>query len=204
MAERALVRQGDKTTHGGTVISGDPTMLVHGRPVARVGDFVTCSQCKKTGRIVTGAATLFDGPPVALHDDLTDCGAKLIASQVTDVYGDDDGGESAAATPTMVPESQLGNEAPRAPEALEMGSANESDINEEPYTIRFQAIDSETNTPIAKCVYILTRENGTQHGGLTDRQGFTETVETAQKEQIAVHFSFKSSTGTFIDREDLT
>jgi hypothetical protein len=54
-----------------------------------------------------------------------------------------------------------------------------------------------------KCAYILMRLNGAQHGGVTDRKGFTEVIETARPEQIGVHFMFKSPKGEIIDREDL-
>lgn len=201
MAERALIRQGDKTTHGGTVLTGDPTLLIYGRPAARVGDQVSCPLCKKIGRIVTGAPTMFDGQSIARHDDLTDCGAKLIASQSTDVYGD--GEESTASAPPSVSEENASDMQSGAEEVSGAALAAQPDVDDEPFAIRFQAIDPETNAPVARCVYILTRENGTQHGGLTDREGYTETIETNQKEQIAVHFAFKSPVGKFIDREDL-
>jgi uncharacterized Zn-binding protein involved in type VI secretion len=38
--------KGDKTSHGGTVIEGDPTFETHGKPVALVGHMTTCPKCK--------------------------------------------------------------------------------------------------------------------------------------------------------------
>lgn len=75
---------GDKTSHGGTVIQGAPTSTTGGKPIARVGDKVTCPQRGHGGTtvIVSGDPTcLIDGMPAARHGDKTACGATLIASQ---------------------------------------------------------------------------------------------------------------------------
>jgi len=75
---------GDKTDHGGTVISGAPTTTVGGKPIARVGDKVTCPQRGHGGTtvIVSGdPSCLIDGQPAARHGDKTACGATLIATQ---------------------------------------------------------------------------------------------------------------------------
>lgn len=57
--------------------------------------------------------------------------------------------------------------------------------------------------PVAKRPYILTRDSGVQHGGLTDAQGYTQTIEALATEQVAVHFMFVDAGGKTIDREDL-
>lgn len=86
---RPFIVVGDKTDHGGTVISGAPTSITGGKPVARIGDEVTCprSECVARGmgtnRIVSGDPTVMvDGQPVARHGDKTECGATLIAGQM--------------------------------------------------------------------------------------------------------------------------
>lgn len=43
---RPFVVMGDKTSHGGTVISADFTSDIHGKYMARVGDMVVCPKCK--------------------------------------------------------------------------------------------------------------------------------------------------------------
>lgn len=75
--------QGDATSHGGTVIEGDPTFTTHGKPVAHVGHMVTCPKCKGGPfPIVTGATDFINnGKPVARHGDKTACGATLISGQ---------------------------------------------------------------------------------------------------------------------------
>lgn len=72
---------GDKTTHGGAVLNGSPFTDIDGKPVARIGDPVSRSQCGPT-TIASGDPTIMiDGQPVARHGDTTACGAALIAGQ---------------------------------------------------------------------------------------------------------------------------
>lgn len=74
---------GDRTSHGGTVIEGDPTFTTHGIPVSHVGHMTTCPLCSGGPfPIVTGAPDFINhGRPVARHGDKTACGATLIAGQ---------------------------------------------------------------------------------------------------------------------------
>ena len=80
---RPLIRLGDKTDHGGVVVSASPLTIVEGKPVARIGDLVVCpvpghGACP----IVTGDVTsIIDGKPVARQGDKTACGASLIPTQ---------------------------------------------------------------------------------------------------------------------------
>lgn len=74
---------GDKTSHGGTVISASGFTFTGDIKVARVGDMTACPR-KGHGNcpIVSGDATvIIDGQPVAREGDSTACGAILIASQ---------------------------------------------------------------------------------------------------------------------------
>ncbi len=84
MAQFVIV-VGDKTSHGGIVISGTPTTDIDGKPVARVGDKVTCP-CRGHGGItviVSGDPTcIVNGRAVARHGDKTACGATLLSSQM--------------------------------------------------------------------------------------------------------------------------
>lgn len=76
-----VIRQGDKTDHGGIVTQGFPNTDLNGRAIAGVGHLVTCPQCKGVFPIVEGSSTYdIDGTPVALHGMKTACGANLIAS----------------------------------------------------------------------------------------------------------------------------
>lgn len=81
---RPVVRMGDKTSHGGIVISGDMTWLIYDKPVARVGDLTVCPKCKGTFPISQGADDLSGfGQEVARDGDKTACGAVLIATQAS-------------------------------------------------------------------------------------------------------------------------
>lgn len=75
--------KGDKTSHGGTVIEGEPAFSTHGKPVAVVGHLATCPKCKGGPfPIVSGSPDFIcDGRPVARHGDVTACGASLMSSQ---------------------------------------------------------------------------------------------------------------------------
>jgi uncharacterized Zn-binding protein involved in type VI secretion len=81
--------KGDKTSHGGTVIEGEPTFDTHGKLVALVGHMTTCPKCKGGPfPIVSGAPDFIcNGRPVARHGDKTACGATLISGQVVSTWG---------------------------------------------------------------------------------------------------------------------
>lgn len=81
---RPFILLGDKSSHGGTVISASGSSDCNGKGIARVGDQVTCPRRGHGGVtvIVSGDPTaLIDGQPAARHGDKTACGASLIASQ---------------------------------------------------------------------------------------------------------------------------
>lgn len=80
---------GDKTSHGGTVLSGSTVSDTAGKPIARVGDKVSCPiQGHGTCQIVSGDSTvIIDGKACARDGDKTACGATLIASQVATYVG---------------------------------------------------------------------------------------------------------------------
>jgi hypothetical protein len=61
------------------------TFDINGKCVARIGDMTVCPKCKGVFPIKSGAGDLVDGEGsgYARHMDETECGAKLISSQVT-------------------------------------------------------------------------------------------------------------------------
>ena len=87
---KPLIVLGDKTSHGGTVISADLTFDINGKCVARVGDMTVCPKCKGTFPITSGPGDLVDGGGngYARHMDSTACGAKLISGQMTTTWSD--------------------------------------------------------------------------------------------------------------------
>lgn len=78
---RGVIRLGDKTTHGGEVISAAQDFTVLGKRVAVEGDSTYCPRCKgKFSVIPSGSTRLHHGKQVAYDQDLAACGAKLISS----------------------------------------------------------------------------------------------------------------------------
>jgi len=80
---RALIRLGDLTSHGGSVIEASVKFTSDGIGIARMGDKATCPiKGHGTNPIVSGDPTfIVDGKPVAREGDKTACGATLIPSQ---------------------------------------------------------------------------------------------------------------------------
>lgn len=82
-----IITVGDKTNHGGKVISGAPNHDIRGKAIARLGDKVNCPQFYPGGKphginkIVTAHSTLtVNGVPVAVDGCKTECGCELIGS----------------------------------------------------------------------------------------------------------------------------
>jgi uncharacterized Zn-binding protein involved in type VI secretion len=82
-----IITVGDKTDHGGAVISGSPTHDIRGRAIARLGDQVNCPQSYPRGKPhgvnkITSAYNSFtvNGVLVAVEGCTTQCGCKLIGS----------------------------------------------------------------------------------------------------------------------------
>ena len=78
---RGVIRLGDKTSHGGEVISASDTFKALGKAVALDGDMTFCPQCKGKFAIkVNKSDRKHNGKRVAYDNDSADCGAKLISS----------------------------------------------------------------------------------------------------------------------------
>ena len=76
-----IIRLGDSTTHGRTVIEAFNQTDLNGKPMAGIGHQVACPLCKGVFPIVEGCVLLdVGGVSVALHGMKTACGASLIAS----------------------------------------------------------------------------------------------------------------------------
>lgn len=81
MPQQTVIRVGDKTSHGGTVLEGHPLVTVLGKAVAGVGHHVSCPRCRGNPVIVEGSSFVtMLGIPVAVHGMKTSCGATLIGS----------------------------------------------------------------------------------------------------------------------------
>lgn len=78
-----IIRLDDGTSHGGRVISSQPTLTVDGVEVACVGDMVYCPLCKGVFPIADAShAITYKGKKIAVAGMKSECGAVLLASQV--------------------------------------------------------------------------------------------------------------------------
>jgi uncharacterized Zn-binding protein involved in type VI secretion len=75
-------RMGDQTAHGGTITSGLPTVIIGGKPAARMGDMHVCPMATPAvppiphvgGAIVMGSLTvMIGGQPAARVGDTVAC-----------------------------------------------------------------------------------------------------------------------------------
>ena len=77
MARRYDILKGDRTTSGGTVVSGDPNDRIGDREQAYERDDVWCPACQSMGNIVCDGPRLSmkgpDGREGALSDDICVC-----------------------------------------------------------------------------------------------------------------------------------
>jgi len=76
-----VIRKGDKTTHGGSVLTASATMKFGGIGAARKGDKVSCPEHGNT-TIVEGNPNYLDedGIPIAFEGHKCGCGCTLISS----------------------------------------------------------------------------------------------------------------------------
>ena len=78
---KAIIRLGDTTDHGGSVIESITHTNLNGKPMAGKGHMVMCPLCMGLFPIAEGSRTYsVNGSPVALDGMKTTCGATLIAS----------------------------------------------------------------------------------------------------------------------------
>ncbi|CAM2177185.1 PAAR domain-containing protein [Paraburkholderia sacchari] len=81
MAHRSVILVGDVTDHGGVVLTGSTAHYYGGKPVARVGDIVSCPTHGDNAIKGAKGAILVDGRIIAVEGMSTQCGSHLIASQ---------------------------------------------------------------------------------------------------------------------------
>ncbi|WP_133822329.1 PAAR domain-containing protein [Rahnella sp. BIGb0236] len=77
---KKIIHVGDKTTHGGTVITGSNIVSIDGMPVARKSDKVTCPE-HGVNFIIEGDDNHCDnGLAISLEGNRCACGATLISA----------------------------------------------------------------------------------------------------------------------------
>jgi uncharacterized Zn-binding protein involved in type VI secretion len=156
---RGVIRIGDKTSHGGQVISASSGTVVMGKLAALDGDMSVCPQCKgKFALKPDGGGAKHEGKSYAYHDDLTECGARLISSL-----------------------SPSGG-AEVCDEEVQREGLCDSGFDD-----RFVLL-SEAGVPASFVEYAIERENGKIECGMTNEKGETHLLsQTTKPEQIRVY-----------------
>lgn len=79
---KGFVLLGDKTTHGGEVISASSTMIVNGKKVALIGDEINCPvEGHGVNTIIEGSSEwISDGKQVVVDGCKCECGCHVISS----------------------------------------------------------------------------------------------------------------------------
>lgn len=175
---RPIIVVGDRTDHGGVVISGSPFSDIDGKQIARIGDKVTCPK-KGHGSvttIVTGDNTaIIDGQPVARHGDKTACGATLLSSQIT-TYVDTVGGGTARGSTVAAAAGGI---------TASTFAPSSNNTPQEPFNDAFQLVDEQTGEPLANFEYAINRADGKIVYGITDGSGFTQKIgDTSSPENV--------------------
>lgn len=160
-----FIREGDSTSHDGRVLACTSTNVVHGKPLALVGDMVSCPRCRGVYPIVNvkNLGMTFGGRAVASEGDKTACGATLIASQAV-----------ATASPTSGA-SVGGSKSIVAEQASPDGGS---------YRGRFRLIDDDTRAPVANHPYTVQSADGKTVSGKTDANGFTNWLDSERASSL--------------------
>lgn len=79
---KGFVLLGDKTTHGGQVISATSNMIVNGKTVALVGDKISCPvPFHGANNIIEGSPEwMSDGKAIVVDGCRCQCGCQVISS----------------------------------------------------------------------------------------------------------------------------
>jgi uncharacterized Zn-binding protein involved in type VI secretion len=166
MPARAIIRKGDTTSHGGTVLEGWEHTSLYGIPIAGLGHKVWCPQCKGNFPIADGAKNhVFGSIGTALEGMKTACGATLIASQHT-------------ATVDYAGEAR--SESPSHREATS-GRAKKPGEDFDRY---FVLLDSATGKPLRQRSYAIRLPNGSSVEGITDAQGHTKLCSASESQVV--------------------
>ena len=176
-----IIRQGDTTSHGGTVLEGSPFDLCMGKPISYFGHKVYCPKCKGIFPIAEGVTTTsFYGQGVAVAGMKTSCGALLIASQFTDTVEWSTGTWQAAeqSTATAAAAAQL------APGALPPRSSSAALEGAEIYDEQTQLHASESGG----IPYFVETKDGRRFSGRATMEGIIPRVETYNEEEYIVYW----------------
>ncbi|GAB2861534.1 PAAR domain-containing protein [Pseudoduganella ginsengisoli] len=169
---KAIIRQGDRTSHGGIVKEGFSHAILFGKPIAGRGHKVYCPLCKGDFPIIEGTNNHFFGAiGTAVEGMKTACGATLIASQH-------------AATIDVSSSAANHQSKHTSDPALSTHSAPQQLSFDDKYVL----IDEDSGTPLQATEYAIRRANGDLEFGITDAVGHTHLLSaTAQAESVDIY-----------------
>lgn len=175
---------GDRTSHGGAVITCAPTTDTHGKGFARMGDMVSCPRCRGVYPIAQGDPSFIDdGKPVAYHGCRAACGATLISSQAVTTTDPSSGAAPGAAGGAATGLARgFGG----------IGAGMAASYHDEPldearqrFRGRFQVLDLASGEPMTGQPVRLRSTGGQYITGSTDTAGYTQWVERGASEALA-------------------
>jgi uncharacterized Zn-binding protein involved in type VI secretion len=182
---KALIVIGDKTDHGGTVITCSQLSSTDGKGWARVGDMVSCPRCKGIFPIAQGDNGFrTEGRAVAYDGCKTACGAVLISSQTVSRTAPIE----AAAPATVGSASPANLMAGFGLISTTFAGCYQDEpvgTGKERYRGRFQLIDAATGEPIPSQAVRIRSTGGRSLKGTTDENGYTEWVVRDVREVLA-------------------
>jgi uncharacterized Zn-binding protein involved in type VI secretion len=180
-----IIRQGDSTSHGGTVLEGSPTDICMGKPIAYMGHKVHCPKCRGTYPIIEGVLTsAFYGKGVAVAGMKTSCGATLIASQFTDTveWSSGAGGGTAAA-------GGASEHPAKAAASSALGSASAAKLSSR--ADNSAGYDEQTHlasTAIEGIPYLIETTDGRKITGRATDDGLLPRIETDSEAEYTVYW----------------
>lgn len=194
-AVRRIVRNGDKTTTGGTVIAPGTQYTVMGKQIANVLCKVECPACGSTGSIqsVPPMPTYFDygGVRAAFDGDLCICGCsphpRLLSS--LSKWGASSYEAPIAATPAAADWLLFAGHKPE-----DHGLT---------HAIQFHAVSKKGGKALTGSRYKITLSDGSEHTGETDAAGMTKKVyansNLQAKIEVPYHGNSSSESGDHCD-----
>ncbi|MYM94916.1 PAAR domain-containing protein [Duganella vulcania] len=194
-----IIRKGDRTSHGGTVLEGSPSEICMGQPIAYKGHLVHCPKCRGNFPIVEGVmTTTFFGQGVAVAGMKTSCGATLIATQFTDTVEWGGGGASTGATGSAAAAAKsVTSVKAKDAEAAILASASAN------YDLFFHVKHDATGNNLSNTPYKITLDDGREFKGVTDKNGHTQKVfsDSPQTAKIEVPYYDNSAAHATIESD---
>ncbi|MDB5105347.1 MAG: Membrane protein [Fibrobacteres bacterium] len=179
---KPAARMGDTTAHGGTIVLGNPTLLIGKMPASTLGDMHVCPMCTGPvphvgGPITLGSTGVFLGKkPAARVSDLSVCvGPPSMPAMgcMTVLIGEAGSGSQAGSASAAAAAQASKIKGPKAVEAFPVGEPSEA---AESHEILVEFTDSAGN-PLSGVAYLIkdpdkrdivgmsTMDGAASHGG---------------------------------------